>query len=117
MAASIKGGFMGDKDGYKIDSLFLMGEDGTKIPLEENALISNENLSEDLNKPSGLLGEYKGIPVIIKGDIGFMDKRYLYKVVYGISNNYLKMHGRPMLRERTRYKWYRERQRKKDIDD
>lgn len=98
---------MGDKDGYKIDSLFLVSEDGMKIPLEEVALISSDNLSEDVNKPSGLLGEYNGKLVTIEGEIGFINRRYLYKVVYGISNNYLRMHGRPALRERTRYRWYR----------
>lgn len=107
MVVNIKGGSMGDKDGYKIDSLFLVDEDGRKIPLEEVALISCDNLSEDVNKPSRLLGEYNSKPVTIEGDIGFVDRRYLYKVVYSISNNYLRMHGRPALRERTRYKWYR----------
>lgn len=98
---------MGDKDGYKIDSIFLVCEDGTKLPLKEITSISSDNLSEDVNKPSGLLGEFKGIPVRIECDIGFIDKRFLYKVVYGISNNYLRMHGRPALRERARYKWYK----------
>ena len=98
---------MGDKDGYKIDSLFLVSEDGTKIPLEETALISSDNLSEDVDKPSGLPGEYNGMSVIIQYAIGFMDRRYLYKIIYGISSNYLRMHGKPALRERTRYRWYR----------
>ena len=34
---------MGDKDRYEIDSLFLVCEDGTKIPLAKTALISCDN--------------------------------------------------------------------------
>lgn len=104
--------YMGDKDGYKIDSLFLVCEDGTKIPLEETALISSDNLSEEVNISHGISGTFYGMPVKIECDVGFINKKVLYKLVCGISNNYLRMHGKPALREHTRYKWYKKYKRK-----
>ena len=103
---------MEDKDGYKIDSLFLVCEDGTKIPLEETALISSDNLSEEVNMSHGIRGTFYGMPVKIECDVCFINQKVLYKLVYGISNNYLRMHGKPALREHTRYKWYKKYKRK-----
>lgn len=104
--------YMGDKDGYKIDSLFLVCEDGTKIPLEEIAPLSDDNLSEEVNMSHGISGTFRGTPVTIGCDTAFINRKVLYKLVYGISNNYLRMHGKPALREHTRYRWYKIHKRK-----
>lgn len=108
----IKGDSMGDKDGSKIDQLFIVMENGAKMLLKDVELISNDNLSEDVNISSGITGTFCGMPVTIECDIGFINKKVLYKLVYGISNNYLRMHGKPALREYTRYKWYKKYKRK-----
>lgn len=103
---------MGDKDGYKIDQLFIVTEDGTKMPLKDVELISDDNVSEKVNISSGITGTFYGTPITIECDVGFINRKILYKVIYGISNNYLRMHGKPALREHTRYKWYKKYKRK-----
>ena len=103
---------MGDKDGYKIDQLFIVTEDGTKMPLKDVELISDDNVSEKVNISSGITGTFYGTSITIECDVGFINRKILYKVIYGISNNYLRMHGKPALREHTRYKWYKKYKRK-----
>ena len=112
MNLDIEGVDMGDKDAYKIDQLFIVMEDGTKMPLKDVELISNDNLSEEVSISSGIRGTFYGMPVKIECDVCFINQKVLYKLVYGISNNYLRMHGKPALREHTRYKWYKKYKRK-----
>ena len=116
MNFDIEGVGMGDKGEYKIDQLCIVCEDGTKIPLAETALISVDNLGEDVDKSSGLLREYNTEPVTIELDIGFVNRKCLYKTIYGISmsNNYLRMCGGYALRERTRYRWYKRHTKRKE---
>lgn len=103
---------MGDKDRYEITSLVLVCEDGTKIPLKDTTPLSSDNLNEEVNMSHGISGVFYGMPVKIECDVGFINQKVLYKLVYGISNNCLRMHGKPALREHTRYKWYKKYKRK-----
>ena len=101
-------------DNHKIDSLFLVAEDGTKIPLLTVQTLSN-NLtaeyidSEDTNGELGILNICNCEPATIEFGSVFITFKCLYKMLYGIeiTSNYLKMHGNPTLRERTRYKYYK----------
>lgn len=101
-------------DNHKIDSLFLVSEDGTKIPLLTVQTLSN-NLtaeyidSEDTNGELGIFNICNGEPVTTEFGSVFITFKCLYKMLYGIeiTSNYLKMHGNPTLRERTRYKYYK----------
>lgn len=102
---------MGGNDNCKIDALYLVTEDGTKLLSDVQTLSNSIECinDEDLNKEFGMLGIYDGEPVTMELGSVFITLKCLYKMLYGIeiTSNYLKMHGNPTLRERTRYKYYK----------
>ena len=89
-----KGDFMRVKDRYEIASLALVCEDGTKIPLKDIAPLSSDNLSEEVNMLHGISETFYGTPMTIEYDTAFVNRKVLYKLVYGISNNYLRLHAK-----------------------
>ena len=111
-----KGDFMRVKDRYEIASLALVCEDGTKISLKDIVPLSSDNLSEEVNMLHGISGTFYGTPMTIEYDTAFVSRKVLYKLVYGISNNYLRLHGKQALREPTRYKWYKKYKRNYSYD-
>lgn len=90
---------------YKIrDAIFVNFETGKKINVD-NASVSIENEEIDCNNNQS---NYKNMNLKDKTfvcELAYINKKKLYEVLYGTTNNYRRLHGGHALREviRRRY--------------
>ena len=102
------GGYMEEKDTYNTGTLFFMGNDGICHPLSKTEEMSIEDDNCSPNSDDGtIIRHFNSDPVTINVESCYINQKIIYKLLHGISNNYLRMHGGKALREHTKYNWYK----------
>lgn len=106
MAASIKGGSMGNIS-IGNGSLFIMAEGGEPMPLGDAIEIETieEPSKDDRDEIIGHMCTSGEIEIDFTPD--YFNQKVITELFLGITNNYRRMHGGFALRERTKYKWYK----------
>lgn len=106
MAASIKGGSMGNIS-VGNGALFIMTEGGEPMPLGNTIEIETieEHSKDDRDEIIGHMHTSGEIEISFTPD--YFNQKVITELFSGITNNYRRIHGGFALRERTRYKWHK----------
>lgn len=104
MAASIKGGSMGNIS-IGNGSLFIMAEGGEPMPLGDAIEIETieEHPKDDRDEIIGHMCTSGEIEIDLTPD--YFNQKVITELFFGITNNCRRMHGGFALRERNKYRW------------
>ena len=109
------GGYVEEKDTYKTGTIFFLGDDETYYSLSSIEEMSIDNECSHDAEDSTVVYNFNSDPVTIEAKLCYVNKKIVNKILYGISNNYLRMHGGQALREHTRYNWYKRHKKKRKL--
>ena len=113
MAASIKGGSMGNIS-VGNGALFIMTEGGEPMPLGNTIEIETiEKHSKD-DREELLNHMHTSGEVEIDCTLDYFNQKVITELFFRITNNYRRMYGGFALRERTKYKWYKRHKKRKE---
>ena len=104
MAASIKGGSMGNIS-VGNGSLFIMTEGGESMSLGNAIEIETieEHFKDDYDETIGHMCTSGEIEIDFTPD--YFNQKVVTELFFGITNNCRRMHGGFALRERNKYRW------------
>lgn len=90
---------------YKIrDAFFVNLETGEKINVD-NASVSIENEEIDCNNNQSNFRRLEFKDTTFTFELKYLNTKKLYQMLYGITNNYRRLHGGHALREVTRRRY------------
>ena len=113
MAASIKGGSMGNIS-VGNGALFIMTEGGEPMPLGNTIEIATiEEHSKD-DRDEIIRHMCTSGEVEIDCTLDYFNQKVITELFFRITNNYRRMYGGFALRERTKYKWYKRHKKRKE---
>lgn len=89
-------------------SLFIMMEDGEPIPIDE--VIEVEMLDDQSKDDREELLNHMHTTGEVEIDFtpDYFNQKVITELFFGITNNYRRIHGGFALRERSRYRWYKQ---------
>ena len=107
MAVSIKGDSVGNI-AVGNASLFIMTEGGEPIPLGDTIEVEtvDDHFQDDYKKVIGHI--CTSDEVTIDFTPNYFNQKLITELFFGITNNARRMHGGFALRERSRYRWYKQ---------
>ena len=95
-------------------SLFLMSEDGEPMQIGDAIKIETINDCSEGDHEESLNHMHTSGEIEIDFTLDYFNQKVITELFFGITNNYRRMHCGFALRERTKYKWYKQHKKRKE---